>query len=238
MTGGALYNGGTTDKGGAIKLSGSAEAKLTGVLISNCWTDKATFTQNEGGAIYMRDSAKATLKNCTVRYCRALDWGGGIYLEDDNNRLTCENVNMHACTADGDQGGGVYQDHGETHWVGGKISNCRVAKDNGGGFYQNNGKVYIEQVDFEGNYSEDNGGAFTRDTDDGLWFINCKMTGNKADDHGGAVYMNKKNMYLEDCSVISNAAVREAAESISSGSAISVAGMTGHSQQRRQRHYG
>ena len=206
MTGGTLYNGGTTDKGGALKLSESAEAKLTGVLISNCWTDKATFSNNNGGAIYMCDSAKATLKDCTIRYCRAYDYGGGVYLEDDGNRLNCENVDIIYCTADDNQGGGVYQDHGESHWVGGKISNCRASKDHGGGFYQNNGKVYIENVDFEGNYSEDNGGAFYQNTSDGLWLINCNIKSNSADDIGGALYIDEENLYMEDCSVTSNTA--------------------------------
>ncbi len=209
MTGGTLYNGGTTDKGGALKLSGSAEADLTGVLISNCWTDKATFTQNEGGAIYMSDSAKATLKDCTIRFCRALDWGGGIYLEDDDNKLTCDNVSIINCTSDGDQGGGVYQDHGETNWVGGKMSSCRANKDHGGGFYQNNGKVYIENVDFEGNYSKNNGGAFYSNTSDGLWLIGCSFKSNKADVHGGGMYLDEENVYLENCSVISNTAVKQ-----------------------------
>ena len=207
MTGGTLYNGGTTDKGGAVKLTGSGKANLTGVLISNCWSDKATFYQNEGGAIYMSNKANATLKDCTIRFCRAYDYGGGIYLEDDDNRLNCENVNMLTCTADNNQGGGVYQDYGETNWVGGSIKNCRAGEDNGGGFYQNNGKAYFQNVSFEGNYSEDNGGAYYCDTDAGLWFIGCKMLQNSADDDGGAIYMNKKNMYLEDCSVTSNAAI-------------------------------
>lgn len=105
MTGGTLYNGGTTDKGGAIKLSGSGTANLTNVLISNCWSDKAVTYQNEGGAIYMSGKATATLKDCTIRYCRALDYGGGIYLEDDNNRLNCENVNILGCTTTDNQGG-------------------------------------------------------------------------------------------------------------------------------------
>ena len=227
MTGGTLYNGGTTDKGGALKLSGSAEATLSGVLISNCWTDKATFTQNEGGAIYMKDSAKATLNDCTIRYCRALDWGGAIYLEDDNNLLKCENVNMLYCTSDSDQGGGVYQDHGETYWVGGRIANCHAGKDDGGCFYQNNGKVYIEKVDFEGNYSEGDGGAFYSDTSDGLWLIGCSMTGNKSDGNGGALYMDEKNLYMADCSVISNTAVRYGGGVyIDSDGAITVGGTT------------
>ncbi|WP_407386034.1 RICIN domain-containing protein [Ruminococcus sp.] len=209
MTGGALYNGGTTDKGGAVKLSGSAAANLTNVLISNCWSDKAVTAQNEGGAIYMKGKAQATLKNCTIRNCRAYDYGGGVYLEDDDNRLNCENVKIFACTADDNQGGGIYQDHGETHWVGGSLSNCRASKDNGGGFYQNNGKAYFENVSFEGNYSEDDGGAFYSCTEDGLWFINCSMIKNRADDLGGALYTDKKHVYMENCSVTSNAAVRE-----------------------------
>lgn len=209
MTGGTLYNGGTTDKGGAVKLTGSAEANLTGVLISDCWTDKATFSNNNGGAIYMTDKATATLKDCTIRNCRAYDYGGGVFLDEEDNRLTCENVNILACTADDNQGGAVYQDHGETHWVGGRTSNCRADKDHGGGFYQNNGKVYIEKVDFEGNYSKDNGGAFYSDTEDGLWLIGCSFTSNRADVIGGGLYLDEKNVYMEDCSVISNTAVRE-----------------------------
>ncbi|MBQ9558129.1 MAG: RICIN domain-containing protein, partial [Clostridia bacterium] len=82
MTGGTLYNGGTTDKGGAIKMTGRALADLSGVLISNCWSDKAVTYQNEGGAIYMSDNAQLTLKNCVIRNCRALDYGGAIYMED------------------------------------------------------------------------------------------------------------------------------------------------------------
>lgn len=209
MTGGTLYNGGTTDKGGAIKLTGDAKANLTGVLISNCWTDKAVFSNNNGGAIYMTDKATATLKNCTIRSCRAYDYGGGVFLDEDDNRLNCENVDILACSADDNQGGAVYQDHGETHWVGGRMSNCRAGEDNGGGFYQNNGKVYIENVLMSDNYSEDHGGAIYSDTDEGLWLIGCTLQQNKADDYGGAIYMNDKNLYLEDCSVISNTAVKE-----------------------------
>ena len=204
MTGGTLYNGGTTDKGGAIKLTGNGIANLDGTLISNCWTDKARFTQNEGGAIYMSGSATANLKNCTVRYCRALDYGGGIYMEDSGNALNCENVNVIACKTNENLGAGVYQDLGETNWVGGSIKSCRAEEDDGGGFYQDEGKVYMENVRFDSNYSEDNGGAFYSNTDDGTWFIGCDFAKNRADDHGGAVYLDNNYLYLEDCTVTSN----------------------------------
>ena len=206
MTGGTLYNGGTTDKGGAIKLTGNGVVNLNGTLISNCWTDKARSIQNEGGAIYMSGNAKANLKNCTIRYCRALDYGGGIYLEDSGNALNCENVHVIACKTNENLGAGVYQDLGETHWVGGSIQSCRAEEDDGGGFYQDEGKVYMENVRFQSNYAEDNGGAFYCNTDDGTWFIGCDFVKNRADDDGGAIYLDNNYLYLENCTVTSNTA--------------------------------
>ena len=227
MNGGTLYNGGTTDKGGALKLSGSASVNLSGVLISDCWSDKAVTYQNDGGAIYMKDSATATLKDCTIRLCRAVDYGGAIYMEDTGNRLNCENVSITSCKADENQGGGVYQDEGETNWFGGKIAGCRASEDNGGGFYQNNGKVYMQNVSFEDNYAEDNGGAFYSDAKEGLWFINCSMHGNRSDDIGGAIYNNQNKLYMEDCSVYANASRAEAGGIYQDSSGtIGVAGKT------------
>lgn len=223
MTGGTLYNGGTNDNGGAIKLSGSAYANLNNVLISNCWSDKAITYQNCGGAIYMRDKATADLKDCTIRFCRAYDYGGGVYLDNSDNRLNCENVTIHACSIDDNYGGGVYQHYGETHWVGGKIAYCRADESYGGGVYQHSGKAYFEDVSFEENYAEDDGGAYYCDSYDGLWFINCSMTRNRADNYGGALYMNQDNIYMENCSVVSNAAKKEGGGIYTEG-AISVGG--------------
>ena len=208
MNGGTLYNGGTNDVGGAVKLTGSASAKLTDVLISDCWSDKAITYQNEGGAIYMSDSATATLKDCTVRNCRAGDYGGAVYMEDKGNRLTCENVTVLNCKADDNYGGGIYQDEGETNWIGGRIANCS-AGEYGGGFYQRYGKVYMQNVGFEENKTEYDGGAFYLDAGDGLWLTGCTMQQNRAGYYGGAIYNNGKNMVLEDCSVISNASDKE-----------------------------
>ena len=224
MKGGTLYNGGTTDKGGAIKLTGSATADLTGVLISNCWSDKAVTYQNDGGAIYMRDNAKVTLKDCSIRNCRAVDYGGAIYMETDGNRLSCENVDIFYCGTSEDDGGGVYQDYGETNWVGGSISSCS-ADTSGGGYYVNNGKVYIEDVRFEGNSASKNGGAFYSDAKGGAWFIGCSFLRNSVKGIGGAFYMDNDNVYMEDTSVVSNTAGKEAGGAyLASPSTIGIAG--------------
>ena len=226
MKGGTLYNGGTTDKGGAIKLSGSATADLKGVLISDCWSDKAVSYQNEGGAVYMRDSAKLTMKDCTIRNCRALDYGGAIYMEDTGNVLTCDNVSIINCKTDENLGGGVCQDYGETTWIGGRIANCSAGDDNGGGYYQNNGKLYMQNVSFEENRSAKSGGALYSDAKEGLWLIGCTMRQNSAQDCGGAIYVDNDNIYMEDCSVISNSSGEEGGGIyLASSSTIGVAGV-------------
>ena len=227
MTGGTLYNGGTTDKGGAIKLNDNGSAELTNVLITNCWTSMAVFYQNEGGAIYMRDNAKVTMKNCTIRQCKALDYGGGIYLEDDDNKLNCENVNLISCTAIENFGGGVHQDRGETEWIGGTIKNCSADDDDGGAFYQDDGEVYFENVRFESNKSSDNGGAFYCNTDDKTWFIGCTFIKNTAGDNGGALYFDNNYLYMQDCSVTANSSGDEGGGLyIDSAGSIDVAGVT------------
>ena len=227
MTGGTLYNGGTTDKGGAIKMTGSAVANLSGVLISNCWSDKAVSYQNEGGAIYMSDSAQLTLKNCVIRDCHTLDYGGAIYMEDEGNRLTCENVDILFCSADENQGGGVYQDQGETNWIGGSIVSCAAGDDDGGGFYVNNGKVTMRNVLFDGNNSGSSGGAFCSNSDDGAWFFGCSFQRNNAQGQGGAIYVDNDNIYMESCSVVSNGSGKEGGGIYLAGtSTIGVAGVT------------
>ena len=145
------------------------------------------------------------MKDCTIRLCRAADYGGAIYIEDANNRLTCENVNIITCKADENQGGGVYQYGGETNWIGGKIENCRAGEDSGGGFGHYTGKVYMQNVSFEKNYSGYYGGAFYSEAEDGMWFIGCNMHENSAYYLGGAIYNYENNLYMEDCSVYSNA---------------------------------
>ncbi|MBP5208228.1 MAG: right-handed parallel beta-helix repeat-containing protein, partial [Clostridia bacterium] len=205
---------------------GSATANLSGVLISDCWSDKAITYQNDGGAIYMRDNAKVTMKNCVIRNCRAVDYGGAIYMETDGNRLTCENVDIISCTADENQGGGVYQDYGETTWIGGSIKNCHTGDDDGGGFYVNNDKVFMQNVLFDGNSAHDNGGAFCSDSDDGAWFIGCTFQRNNAEDLGGAVYVDNDNIYMEDCTVVSNSSGDEGGGIYIAGSStIGVAGV-------------
>lgn len=132
--------------------------------------------------------------------------GGGIYMDDEDNLLNCENVAIIACTVDDNSGGGLYQNKGETNWIGGKIERCS-AYEYGGGLYQRYGKVYIRNVEFKSNQSNYHGGAIYCDSYDGLWLVGCKFQQNKSDDYGGAIYMNQKNLYLSDCSVISNASV-------------------------------
>ncbi len=60
MSGGALYNGGTTSFGGALQNNGGS-VTLENVLISSCWANK-----KDGGGIYVTDDTTIDLSGRTV----------------------------------------------------------------------------------------------------------------------------------------------------------------------------
>ncbi len=203
MEGGAVYNGGTTDVGGGIKVVGG-NITLENTLISNCWSNKARFYDNNAGGIAIRDGGSATLKNCTICGCKANEKGGAVHMNSSNAKLTMENVQISGCSATDDDGGGIYQDGGEIVFKGGKVRSCQSRSDHGGGIYQNQGTLYCENVIFENNTADSCGGGLYIKTDDQTWLIGCEFHGNRAEDDGGAIYLDDNYLYLEDCTLTGN----------------------------------
>ena len=210
MKGGALYNGGTTEKGGAIDCDGGA-VTLDGTLISDCWANKATFSENNGGGIAVRNSGSVSLKNCTVRNCHAGDSGGGFYVEKDGAKLTLENTAISACRATENEGGAICQTGGTVTHAGGSIQNCRSEESSGGAVYQSGGTLLSRNVSFRSNEANKNGGGVCTGSGNLNWFIGCTFEGNRCGEDGGAIWLkDKDHLYLEDCTVTANAAGDEA----------------------------
>lgn len=210
MRGGTLYNGGTTEQGGAIVCKGSGAVTLDGTLISDCWANKATFSENNGGAVAVLDSGSVTMKNCTVRNCHAGDAGGAFYLKGDGVKLTLENTDILSCKATENEGGAIYQTGGTLRFLGGSVQNCRSEDDSGGALYQKSGKgrgLLCQNVSFKYNEAKKKGGAVYADSEDVNWFIGCTFENNKCGDDGGAICLAEKDhLYLENCTVTANAA--------------------------------
>ena len=204
MTGGALYNGGTTEDGGAIRVMGGA-VSLKNTLIANCWANKASIADNNGGGIAIMNQAAVRLENCQIRACLANEMGGGIYMKNEKSTLTLINTDILGCKTNDEEGGAIHQKEGKVTWTGGSASGCSADSDDGGAIWQNNGELYCEDVKFTDNSCENLGGAVMINTDDMTWFIGCEFLRNTAGDDGGAIYLDDNHLYMEDCQMIANA---------------------------------
>ncbi len=201
MEGGTLYNGVTSAKGGGAIRNAGGTVELSNVLISGCKTLAGGRKDTFGGGIYT-DGGTLTMKNCTIKNCRGYDHAGAIMIKDST--VTLEDVNILGCKTDDEEGGAIYIDGGTLTYRGGSISGCESA-DDGGAIYQESGTVLCENVRFDGNSAKKSGGALYVNSDDSTWLIGCTFRLNLCGDHGGAIYLNENNNYLEDCTVTNNA---------------------------------
>nr|MCR5035666.1 hypothetical protein [Clostridia bacterium] len=239
MDGGALYNGGTTDLGGAIKVK-DGNVQLNGTLIANCWSNGATFSENRGGAMAILDKSKVMLTGCTIRGCSANEEGGAIYMdvtvtvsnqqlngwmldwtvtdparllskfeESNDGILLINKSTISGCTASDEEGGAIHQDDGVIAVFDSSIRNCRAKSDDAGGIYQDKGLLFCRNVLFESNEADDEGGAICKNTTGLTRLINCTFKGNRANDEGGAIMQREEMLHLENCTLTGNAAAKK-----------------------------
>ena len=165
----------------------------------------------KGGAIYIGDSAKYTIINCTFNNNWADDYGGAIY--NGVNPLTIINCSFNNNKADDEYGGAVYT-KGSTY-VSGSSFTDNYANNYGGAIYSKNlniinctflsnkaddygGAIYaygntsISDSSFIDNYVNKQGGAIH--SSGFLNITNSTFRSNKVDytfgDGGGAIYTN------------------------------------------------
>ena len=93
------------------------------------------------GVILVYGESKFIMDGGTISGCEA-DAGGGLYA--DNSTVTINNGTISECTAQADNGGGLYATNGSTININsGTISKCTAQADNGGGLYADNSTVTI-----------------------------------------------------------------------------------------------
>ncbi len=118
-----------------------------------------------------------TVKNGAIEGSTTI--GGGIFLgTNDTLSLTISNCVISGCTA-GYGGGGIGLSGGKVEIVDTTITGCSATNSGG------------------------DGGAIFNETGLGLYLKNCSISGNTADDEGGAVY-SKSKMIAENCTITSN----------------------------------
>ena len=233
MVNGALYNGGTDDKGGGA-IWNKGMISLSNVLIANCWAYGGRSTDNCGGAIRMDNNAYADLSKCRIRGCYAQDIGGAFMV--DSGTLTLDDVTVSGCYTKENEGGALYAERGTLQISDCTFRSCSAAEDHGGAVYADNSDLTCNKVTFVGNNTEDNGGAIyvtgntqftltdcsfssnTSSDDGGAFYVNdvvedkestvsdCVFTGNTSDGNGGAMYINDDHIFLRNVEMTGNKA--------------------------------
>lgn len=131
---------------------------------SECGTITGGATTDEGGAICLDRESELHMSNVNIRNCIAQEDGGAVYTLDH-------------CIAEFDNVG-FYNNR-----IYDNTDECR-----GGAVYSYNGILTFRNCRFEGNYSEDDGGAIYLETSEDVIIENCIFEGNFANENGGAIY--------------------------------------------------
>ncbi len=93
------------------------------------------------GVILVNGESKFIMDGGTISGCEA-GAGGGLYA--DNSIVTINKGTISKCTAQADNGGGLYATNGSTITIsGGTISECETPTNNGGGLYADNSTITI-----------------------------------------------------------------------------------------------
>ena len=191
IEGGTFCRNSSSDDGGAINIDGSnanlfidnvmfMDNRAMGAVFSNCFGGAITceeasaeilnskFYSNDaeyhGGAVFVRGSQKFTMTNCIVKDNTAKrGYGGGIYLSAGRGKGTRIEDTSFINNSSGSDAGALY------------ISAY--------------GKEDVFGTLFEGNTSEENGGAVSVNHN-GACFSDCMFKKNKAKDSGGGIFID------------------------------------------------
>ncbi len=148
-----------------------------------------------GGCFHLKKGASLTMENGSVVNCVTNDHGGAIRVTESGVRVTLKNVgfycNMTCDSTDNCHGGAIYEDHEDCVIT---ADNCifegNYSEDNGGAVYVNDGRFLASGCLFSNNKSKDDGGAVYIESGAYATFDRCDFRSNRADGGGGAVYCN------------------------------------------------
>ena len=117
---------------------------------------------NSEGVILVNGESKFIMDGGTISGCEA-GAGGGLYA--DNSIVTINKGTISKCTAQADNGGGLYATNGSTITIsGGTISECETPADNGGGLYADNSTINISGGTISGCKGVWGGGLYAKNS--------------------------------------------------------------------------
>lgn len=173
-----------------IVIENATNIYLSGLYISNGYSDN-------GGGIYINNVSYSIITNCIVDNCRAILYGGGVFL--DNSKNNNINVYIKNCLSL-ESGGGIYLGQNTRY----NNINSIISNNNaiyGGGIY-NNGYFNMIYGIIVSNNADYGGGIYNYNSHNNR--IDSIISGNIAGIDGGGLYINSSKFNLIQGEIISN----------------------------------
>ena len=203
MTGGLVLgcrtkNSGDSCNGGAVYINGG-KCSLSDCRIDGCESE------DNGGAVYMNNG---TLSCSGVSFVNnsAKDKGGAIYINGGNSSFRkCLFSNNRA--KDDDRGGAIFVNTDSKYCH--LFEECSITDNSGGeggGMFIDDGVVDLVNCLFRDNYSDDDGGAVFANSSDGTYITDCVFENNRCDNCGGALFIDNKKVVISGAIMTGNVA--------------------------------
>lgn len=121
--------------------------------------------KNGGGCIQIEAGGTCVIEGGTIYQCTTNDHGGAVKLSGASDKTTtllmtggAVNNCQTVYARANTHGGAIYSDYGTVYLDGVELDSC-FAEDNGGAVYMNSGNLYIKNSVFSGNRAGGKGGA-------------------------------------------------------------------------------
>ncbi len=215
ILGGVITGGASENGAGGVHVRPNATFNMFGGTIYKCTSDE------DGGAILLKDGSKLNMKDCRIFFCQTIDSydecnGGGIAAPKKSCTIRLDNVIFQDCYSE-DSGGAIYlSDYDADGPIDCEINNClftgNVCEDFGGAAYifafKGKSRYKITNCTFRRSVTGENGGALYingigADTKP-ILVENCGMYENKAGTYGGAVFVGRNGVVLQDDTITGN----------------------------------
>ncbi len=147
---------------------------------------------NTGGAIQVNDSASLQISDISIVSCMSQYHGGAIAACTSKN-ITLQNTgfytNITRDSTDSCYGGAVYLDRGAKAYIEHCAFEGNDSEDSGGAIFIEEGSADIRDCSFYGNHATDNGGAIFAAEDTAAFSLaDSLFLDNHANENGGALY--------------------------------------------------
>ena len=181
-----------------------------------------------GGGFQLKKGARLTMTGGAVSDCVTNDHGGAIRVAGSGVTVTLKNAgfycNMTCDSTDNCHGGAIYSDYEDcTVTADGCIFEGNYSEDNGGAVYVNDGEFHASGCLFSDNMCLDDGGAVYIESGARATLDACDFRLNRANGDGGAVYGNSSEGTRLSGSYRYNTAGEDGGAICVCGNAVSIA---------------